>query len=90
MGVVGSNPAAPIDQTGSNPTPDRFTPKRFFYGQETNQPRTIRWPLQQTYSHALPKLEAMQRTDLLIAFLACGAAVGTLLAWLWASMSDQR
>ena len=32
----------------------------------------------------------MQRTDLLIAFLACGAAVGTLLAWLWASMTDQR
>ena len=30
----------------------------------------------------------MQRTDLLIAFLACGAAVGTLLAWLWASMAS--
>jgi hypothetical protein len=27
----------------------------------------------------------MERTDLLIAFLAFGAAVLTLLAWLWAS-----
>lgn len=32
----------------------------------------------------------MQRTDLLMAFLAFGAAVGTLMAWLWASMAQQR
>jgi hypothetical protein len=34
----------------------------------------------------------MERTDLLIAFLAFGAAVLTLLSWLWASFTapDQR
>ncbi len=30
----------------------------------------------------------MERTDLLIAFLAFGAAVCTLTAWLWASMAQ--
>jgi hypothetical protein len=28
----------------------------------------------------------MERTDLLIAFLALGAAVSTLMAWMWATM----
>lgn len=32
----------------------------------------------------------MQRTDLLIAFLAFGAAVSTLMAWLWSSLAGQR
>lgn len=32
----------------------------------------------------------MQRPDLLIAFLAFGAAVCTLLAWLWASMAQPQ
>lgn len=32
---------------------------------------------------------AMERTDLLIAFLAFGAAFTTLMAWLWASMVGQ-
>jgi len=32
----------------------------------------------------------MQRTDLLIAFLAFGAAVSTLMAWLWSSMGRSR
>jgi hypothetical protein len=31
----------------------------------------------------------MARTDLLIAFLAFGAAVCVLMAWLWASMADR-
>jgi hypothetical protein len=31
----------------------------------------------------------MERTDLLIAFLAFGAAVSVLMAWLWASISRQ-
>jgi hypothetical protein len=30
----------------------------------------------------------MERTDLLIAFLAFGAAVSTLMAWLWSSMAQ--
>lgn len=32
----------------------------------------------------------MQRTDLLIAFLAFGAAVSTLMAWLWSSLEADR
>lgn len=32
----------------------------------------------------------MERPDLLIAFLAFGAAVCTLMAWLWSSMASQR
>jgi hypothetical protein len=32
----------------------------------------------------------MERSDLLIAFLAFGASVSTLAAWLWASMARQR
>lgn len=31
----------------------------------------------------------MERTDLLIAFLAFGAAVSTLTAWLWVSLGRQ-
>jgi len=31
----------------------------------------------------------MERTDLLIAFLAFGAAVSTLMAWLWSSSMAQ-
>jgi hypothetical protein len=31
----------------------------------------------------------MERTDLLIAFLAFGAAISTLAAWLYASMARQ-
>jgi hypothetical protein len=31
----------------------------------------------------------MERTDLLLAFLAFGAAVCVLLAWLWASIARQ-
>jgi hypothetical protein len=33
---------------------------------------------------------AMERTDLLIAFLAFGAAVCTLAAWLWSAAMDQQ
>ena len=32
----------------------------------------------------------MQRTDLLIAFLAFGAAVSTLMAWLWSAMGSSQ
>ena len=32
----------------------------------------------------------MERTDLLIAFLAFGAAVMSLGAWLWSSLKDQN
>lgn len=32
----------------------------------------------------------MHRPDLLIAFLAFGAAICTLLAWLWASMTQPQ
>jgi hypothetical protein len=32
----------------------------------------------------------MERSDLLIAFLAFGASVCTLAAWLWSSISRQR
>jgi hypothetical protein len=32
----------------------------------------------------------MERTDLLIAALACGAAVSTLLAWMFAALSQSR
>ena len=33
---------------------------------------------------------AMERTDLLISFLAFGAAVMTLWAWLWSTLSQDR
>jgi hypothetical protein len=31
----------------------------------------------------------MERTDLLIALMAFGAAVSTLMAWMWAAFRDQ-
>ena len=36
------------------------------------------------------KLAAMERTDLLIAFLAFGAAVLSLGAWLWSNLGEQQ
>jgi hypothetical protein len=33
-------------------------------------------------------LTLMERSDLLIAFLAFGAAVSTLVAWLWSSLGN--
>ena len=46
-------------------------------------------PPQRPLSPAL-KLAAMERIDLLIAFLAFGAAVLSLGAWLWSNLGEQQ